>query len=177
MSKALNAAMVDGLAKELSQVDSCVIVGCRDLTVEEVSELRVTLRQQDFRMRVLKNTLASVAFDKSNMTGLGEVLDGPSAVVFGGEGAIPISKVLVEEVKKRGEKLVLHGAFNEGEVMDGNGVVALSKVPGRQELLGMVMGGFFGPVSEMARNMDGLFTEMHGLLEALADKKSEGGEG
>ena len=35
------------------------------------------------------------------------------------------------------------------------------------------MGGFFGPVSNMAQNLDNLFTEMHGLLEALVE--SNGG--
>lgn len=170
MSKAVNAALIDGLARELDGVESCVVIGTSAMTVEEVSGLRAKLREQDFKMRVVKNSLAKVAFERVGLAGLEAVLNGPSAVVHGGEGAIAISKVVVEEKKTAKDKLVIHGAFNEGDVMDSQGVDALSKVPGRKELLAMVMSGFFGPVSNMAQNMDNLFTEMHGLIDALIEK-------
>jgi large subunit ribosomal protein L10 len=175
MSKAVNAALIDGLTRELTGVDSCVVIGTAAMTVAEVSSLRNKLRAHQFRMRVVKNTIARRAFAQVDLNGLGDVLSGPSAVVYGGEGAIAISKLIVEEKKKAKDKLLIHGAFNEGEVMDGAGVDALSKVPGRHELLAMCMGGFFGPVSDMARNLGGLFTEMEGLIEALVKKKEEVG--
>lgn len=175
MSKAVNTALVEDLAKELQDEESCVLVGCRDLTVAEVSELRTNLRAQNFKMRVVKNTLASVSFEKANMPGLGKMLDGPSAVVYGGEGAIAISKVLVKEAKELGEKLVIHGGFNEGEIVDAQGVDVLSKVPGRQELLSMILSGFFGPVNNLHQGMNGLLTEMHGLIEAFEKKQAESG--
>ena len=97
MSKAVNAALIDGLARELDGVESCVVIGTSAMTVEEVSGLRAKLREQDFKMRVVKNSLAKVAFEKVGLAGLEAVLNGPSAVVHGGEGAIAISKVVVEE--------------------------------------------------------------------------------
>lgn len=179
MSKFINTAIVDGLAKELAPFDSCVVLGVRDLSVADVYALRKSLREKKFQLRVVKNTLASVAFDKANMRGLGKVLKGPSAVVYGGEGAGAISKVLVEEVKKRkDQKLVIYGAFSEGEVLDAAGVDALAKAPGRQELLSMVLAGFTGPVTEMSRLMEGLLSETHGLITALCEKREqEGGAG
>jgi len=170
MSKAVNAALIDGLVRELDGADSCVVIGTSAMTVEEVSSLRSKLRAQDFKMRVVKNSLAKVAFDKVGLTGLEAVLSGPSAVVHGGEGALAISKMVVEEKKTAKDKLLIHGGFNEGDVVDSQGIDALSKVPGRKELLAMVMGSFFGPVSNMAQNMDNLFTETHGLIEALIEK-------
>ena len=170
MSKAVNAALIDGLTRELDGVDSCVVIGTSAMNVEEVSELRSKLRAQDFRMRVIKNSLAKVAFDRVGMAGLDAILNGPSAVVHGGEGALAISKLIVEEKKTAKEKRLIHGGFNEGDVVDPQGIDALSKVPGRKELLAMTMSGFFGPVSNMAQNMDNLFTEVHGLIDALIEK-------
>ncbi|MAG57698.1 MAG: 50S ribosomal protein L10 [Planctomycetes bacterium] len=174
MSKAVNAALIDELTKELVDIDSCVVIGTGAMTVEEVSEFRNQLRAQDFRMRVVKNSLASISFEQAELPGLGAVLDGPSAVVYGGEGALAISKVVMETKTKAKDKLKVHGGFNEGEIVNTQGIDALSKVPGRKELLAMVMGSFFGGVSDMAQNMDGLFTEMHGLLEALIEEKGGG---
>ena len=59
-----------------------------------------------------------------------------------------------------------------GEVIDEDGVEVLSKTPGRKELQAMVMQGFFGPVSDFAKSMDDLLTEVHGLVEALHSKQS-----
>jgi len=169
----MNAALIDGLHRELNAFDSCVIVGTAKMTVAEVSAFRKRLREQQVRMRVVKNTLATKAFERMDWNGLDKIMVGPAAVLFGSEGAIAISKVIVEEKKTAKDKLVVHGGFNEGEVLDSNGIDALSKVPGRQELLAMTLAAMFGSVSDMARNMDGLFSEMHGLIEALAEKKGE----
>jgi large subunit ribosomal protein L10 len=171
MAKAVNAGLIDTLDRDLKGADSCVLVGFTGMTVQETVTLRTKLREKNFRMRVVKNTIASLAFDKLSMKGLGKRLSGPSAVVFGGEGAIAISKLLVAELRTN-KKLKIHGGFAEGEVLDAKGIDALSKVPSRPELLAMTLGAFFGPVSELARSMDGLFTEIHGLIEALEKTKA-----
>jgi large subunit ribosomal protein L10 len=176
MSKAVNAAMIDALASELNPHESCVLIGCEAFTVEESTGLRKKLREHSFRMRVVKNTLAAVAFEKAGKKGLGARLAGPSAVVFGGEGALAIAKVLVPELKTN-KKLKIHGAYTEGEVLDSSGVEALSKAPGKKELLGMTLAGLSGPLSGMAQGFDGLLTEMHGLLEAYAKKQEGSAEG
>jgi large subunit ribosomal protein L10 len=170
MTKAVNVAMIDALASELQPHDSCVLIGCEAFTVEQSTTLRKKLRDKSFRMRVVKNTLAHLAFDRVGMKGLGKKLSGPSAVVFGAEGAGVAAKILVAE-SKTNDKLKIHGGFFEGEVLDAGGIDALSKAPGRHELLGMTLASFFGPVSDMARNMDGLLSETHGLIEALAKKR------
>jgi|JI102314A2RNA_FD_contig_71_1959101_length_1379_multi_3_in_0_out_0_1 large subunit ribosomal protein L10 len=176
MSKTVNAAMIDALASELKPHASCVVVGCEALTVEETLSLRKKLREKSFKMRVVKNTLATVAFDRIGMKGLGARLSGPSAVVFGGEGAGAIAKFLVPEAKNV-KKLKIHGAYSEGEVLDTAGVESLSKAPGRHELLSMTLAGMFGPVSGMAQNLDGLLSEMHGLIEAYAKKQEDSAQG
>jgi large subunit ribosomal protein L10 len=171
MAKSLNVGLIDTLEKDLKGADSCVLLGFEGMTVQETVDLRAKLRANNFRMRVVKNTIASLTFDRSGMKGLGAKLSGPSAVVFGGEGALAISKLLVAELRTN-KKIKIHGGFSEGEVLDDKGIDALSKVPGRPELLAMTLGAFFGPVSEMARNLDGLFTEVHGLIEALEKTKA-----
>jgi large subunit ribosomal protein L10 len=142
------------------------------MTVAETVALRTKLRAQNFRMRVVKNTVAQVAFDKGRMKGVGAKLSGPSAVIFGGEGAMAISKMIVTEVKANAKKLKIHGGFAEGEVLDAKGIDMLSKVPSRPELLSMTLSAFFGPVSEFSRSLEGLFTEMSGLIEALEKTKA-----
>ena len=173
MSKELNEAIIDSLAGEFSAVDSCVLIGPRALTVAEASGLRDRLREKEVRLRVVKNSLAAIALERTTMPGLGKLLDGPSAVVYGGDGALSISKLLVEERKRVADKIVIHGGFFEGELLDADGIEQLSKAPSREQSLAMVMSGFFGPVDELSRGMNNLLTEMHGLMEALSKERGE----
>jgi large subunit ribosomal protein L10 len=172
MAKAVNAALIDTLSRDLKDTDSCVLVGLSGLTVAETVSLRTKLRAQNFRMRVVKNTVASLAFDKGAMKGVGARLSGPSAVIFGGEGALAIAKLVVAEAKANAKKIKIHGGYADGEVLDAKGIDTLSKVPGKKELLGMVLAGMFGPVSDFSRSLEGLFTEISGLIEALEKKKA-----
>jgi len=176
MSKAVNSALVETLSKDLEGHESCIVVSCEGMTVAETVALRAKLRAQNYRMRVVKNTLASLTLERHKFSGLGARLAGPNALVFGGEGAIGIAKLLVEEARTN-KKLKIRAGFCDGEVLDLAGVETLSKVPGRKELFGMVLGGLFGPAIDMARNLDGLFTEVHGLIEALENKKAAEGGG
>jgi large subunit ribosomal protein L10 len=170
MAKAVNAGLIEALERDLGGSDSCVLVGFTGMTVQETVALRTKLRAQNFRMRVVKNTVASLTFDKGSMKGLGGRLSGPSAVIFGGEGALAISRLVMAEVKTN-KKLKVHGGWAEGEVLDAKGIDALSKVPSRHELLAMTLAAMIGPVSEFSRCLDGLLTEMHGLIEALEKTK------
>ena len=171
MSKVMKAAIVDFLAGELEDADSAIVVGAGKLTVEEAQNLRNLFREEDIRFFFVKNRLARVALDRVGMGDLGSVLDGPSAIAVGGEGAIAISKIVMEQ-KKTMKTLRVLGGIMDGEVIDEDGVEVLSKTPGRKELQAMVMQGFFGPVSDFAKSMDDLLTEVHGLVEALHSKQS-----
>jgi large subunit ribosomal protein L10 len=170
MAKMVNVGLLGTLERDLKDCESCVLVGFTGMTVAETVLLRSKLRAQNFRMRVVKNTVASVAFDKGRMKGLGARLTGPSAVIFGGEGALAISRLVVAEVNAN-KKLKIHGGYADGEVLDAKGIDTLSKVPSKPELLSMTLSAFFGPVSELSRSLEGLFTEMSGLIEALEKTK------
>ena len=173
MSKAMKQAIVDQVSTLLEPHDSGVVMTAGTLTVHETEELRTKLRQDDVQVLFLRNRLAAVAFKQAGFEGLEEVLDGPCAMAFGGEGALPISKILVD-VAKKNDKLKLLGGYMDGEVLDADGIKKLSQMPGKKELQSMVLQGMFGPVSDFCGSMNDLLTEVHGLVEALEKKQGEG---
>jgi len=174
MSKAMREAIVDYVASTLEGTDSAVVVDSSRMTVAETEEFRSKLRDEDVHLFFLRNRLARIAFDKIGIGPLGQVLDGPSAIAFGGEGAIGISKLVVDETRKVWS-LGSRGGIIDGEVLDRDGVIELSKLPGKKGLQSMVLVAMFGPVSDFAASMDNLLTEMHGLIEALHDKREKEG--
>ena len=164
------------MVREFKDLDSCVLIGPRGLSVKEVHGLRSRLREKAVKMRVVKNSLAKLALEQTELKGVSALLDGPSAVLYGGEGAIAISKLVVAEVRKAKNKILIHGGYSEGEILDAEGILVLSTTPSREEALSMVMSNFFGPVSDLSGAMNGLLQEVQGLIEALETKRTEGGE-
>lgn len=171
MSKIMKAAIVDHLAGEFESAESAIVVGAGGLTVEEAQNLRNLFREEEIRLVFVKNRLARVALERVGMGPLGDVLDGASAIAVGGEGAIAISKIVIEQ-KKAMKRLRVLGGIIDGEVIDEAGVKTLSTMPGKKDLQAMTLQAFFGPVSDFAKSMDDLLTEVHGLVEALHEKQS-----
>jgi large subunit ribosomal protein L10 len=169
MSKAMKSAIVDQMVRTFEKHDSAVVLSTGKMTVADTETLRARLRSEKIRLFFVKNSLASVAFEKVGFKGAGEILKGPSAVAVGSEGAASISKIVVDEAKKK-KNLEIVGAYFEGKVLDKAAVEALSKMPGKKELQAMVLQAFFGPVSDFSRSLDGLLTEVHGLIESLEKK-------
>ncbi|MSR74516.1 MAG: 50S ribosomal protein L10 [Planctomycetes bacterium] len=175
MSKLVNNSIIDGFDAEFGTLTSCVLVGTVGLNVAQTTALRSKLRGKNMRMRMVKNSLASVSFKRRGLEPIGGMLSGPSAIVFGGEGANEVAKVLLEAKVALKNKLVLHGGWSEGEFLNSAEVEALSKAPGRTELLSMMLGAIGGPLTGMAAQFNGLFNEMHGLIEALEKSKETEG--
>lgn len=169
MSKAMKNAIVNQVATTMDGHESAVFVNPGRMTVHETEHLRSRFRSEGVQFLHLRNRLGFIALEKVGMSGVDAVVSGPAGVAFGGEGAIAISKIVMDEAKTI-KNLEVLGGFMDGEVIDRDGVTQLSKMPGRKELQAMVMHGFFGPVSNMAASMNDLLTEVHGLVEALEAK-------
>jgi large subunit ribosomal protein L10 len=80
-----------------------------------------------------------------------------------GISADPIApaKVLNDFAKEQNALVIKAGSYN-GKVMDAGAVKALASIPGRNELIAMLLGVMQAPVSGMAR-----------VLAAVAEKKAQ----
>ena len=71
----------------------------------------------------------------------------------------------LNSVIKKLNKMTFKAGIVEGEFYDQEGILAIAKLPSRDELIAKFMGSIKSPVSKFAY-----------LLQAIADQKAEGGE-
>jgi large subunit ribosomal protein L10 len=88
-------------------------------------------------------------------------LTGPTAVALAGEESGAAAKILFD-FSKEVPALVIKGALIGGEVYDSKKIEAYSRLPGKKELISMLMSAMLGNTSKLART-----------LQAVADKKAE----
>ncbi len=175
MSRRMKELMARELADGFRETDSCVVVGIGRMDVLSVTELRNVLRSEGLHFRVLKNRVAAHALKEIGWTGVDELLDGPSALAFGGEsGALAASRLLVDWNRKLPDTLSIRGGLMDGKVLDEGAVRRLATIPDKATLYGMLAFAVAAPVSQIASLVNDLLSGVARAVGALAEK-SEGG--
>lgn len=114
MSKTLKDMMTQELQRDYEGVDYACVVDLTGLDAGATYGLRGLLRDRHMSMHVVKNRIARRAFVGGPLEMLGRELDGPCALVTGGENAIEIARELSEAARKY-PKLQLKFGLLEGE--------------------------------------------------------------
>ena len=153
--------VVSEIQDKLTNASSAVVAEYRGLSVEEVTELRRALREENVEMKVYKNTLASLAAEAAGYGELSQYLTGPNALVFG-EDETAASRVLAQFAKKH-KALVLKAGIVEGKVVGVDTINELSQLPNREGMLSMLLSVLQAPVSQFAR-----------AVNAVAEQKESG---
>ena len=117
----------------------------------------------------VKNALARKALHSIGVTALDDVLQGPSTLVWGGEDIVALSKEIAKWAKEL-PKLEIKGGAVEGSALDASGVDALSKSPGREELIGIIVGAALGPGAQLAGALLGPGGYLAGQVKAVEEK-------
>ena len=153
-------AVVAEVSAQVAQAQTMVIAEYRGIPVGELTTLRARARQNGVYLRVLKNTLARRAVQGTSFEPLASEMAGP---LIYGISADPIApaKVLNDFAKEQNALVIKAGSYN-GKGMDAGAVKALASIPGRNELIAMLLGVMQAPVSGMAR-----------VLAAVAEKKAQ----
>ncbi|MCS6765187.1 MAG: 50S ribosomal protein L10 [Candidatus Protistobacter heckmanni] len=151
-------AVVAEVSAQVAKASTIAVAEYRGIAVGEMTQLRAKARAQGVYMRVLKNTLARRAVQDTLFAGLADQMTGP-LIYSMSEDAVAAAKVL-NDFAKTNDKLILKAGSYNGKVLDVNAVKALASVPGRNELISMLLGVMQAPVSGMAR-----------VLAAVAEKK------
>ena len=163
---------VELLTKRFKDSQGFVIADFTGLNVAESNDLRRKCREAGVEFRVVKNRLARRAAVDAELDVVNQMLVGPSGIAFGFEGPVMPAKVLVDFADDN-EKLEIRGGFLDGQLLDRKGVVAMSKVPTRDELLSMIARGFQAPTQNFVNVLGGTLSQFVRALNAVAEKKAE----
>ncbi len=147
----------------------------RGLSVNEMETLRNTVKELDGNVQVIKNRLAIKYFEGKGLEHGRELFNGPMAVVYSGEKFVEVAKALVE-FEKESKKIAIKSGFIETNFVEKEQIVAVSKLPGREQLMGQFAFSVAMPLKKWGMALSAPLTNMLVLLKNLKDKKEEEGE-
>ncbi|HKL86866.1 MAG TPA: 50S ribosomal protein L10 [Treponemataceae bacterium] len=161
--QAAKVASVADIKARFETVSDYIFTEYRGLTVGQITTLRTQLREKGCTYKVVKNNFARIAFEEMKASDVSVYLKGPTAIALPGDEANAIAKILFDFAKEV-PALKIKGALIGGEIYDAAKIELYSKLPGKKELISMLMSAMLGNTSKLART-----------LQAVADQKAEAG--
>lgn len=174
MARTEKASSIAELRQKLSAARSAVLTDFRGLSVAEITELRTLLRKGAVEYTVVKNTLAKIAIQNTELAGLAAYFEGPTAIAISRGDPVAASKLLTTWGRAR-PTFVVKGGMVEGQVVGPAEIVALADLPPRAVLLGRVAGAFQAPLQALANVVAGPVRALASVLDQVRQQKDRSG--
>jgi large subunit ribosomal protein L10 len=153
MTKAQKAEVIDYLTSSFKETEAIAVCDYKGLTVKQLEDLRNKVREIGGYTKVVKNTLANIALKNAGKEGydLAE-----TNVLIWGEDQLMIAKIVANFAKDNKDLFSIRKSYLDGEFKEADDLIALSKLPGREELLGMLLSTWTAPLRGMVTGLDNL---------------------
>jgi len=137
--------IVTDLKDKLSRQRSIVLVDFSQLPAGDLADLRQQLKDNDCLLQAAKKSLVQRALSDTEIM-QDFSLDGPAALVFGFGDLIAPAKITYQ-FHKKDERLKIIGGIWDNQLQDQAAVMALAKLPSRQEILAQFVWVIKSPIS------------------------------
>ncbi len=169
MKREEKAQVIDRLAEKL-RAGSAVLVDYQGMDVARTTDLRRRSRELGVEFVVAKNTLAKRAADEAGIQGLRDFLSGPTALAFS-EDPVASAKLMAQFADQVETFALKGGVLDGGRILDQADVVALSKLPGREQLIAQIVGGISSPLTGFVTVLNNTVQGLVVALGQIAEQK------
>lgn len=171
MNRKQKNILTEAFAEKFTKAKLAILVDYKGTTVEKINSLRRALEKSgEVEFHVMKNTLARRAVDGTTFECMVPNLVGPNAILFGYGDPVPATKILVD-MAKVAKTLDIKSGVLRGKILTGEDIIAMSKLPGREQLLGQVLATMQAPVSGFVRLLAQVPGGLLNVLTAIKDQK------
>jgi large subunit ribosomal protein L10 len=168
-SKTAKQATVTSLTQGIKEAKSTVFANFQGLTVAQSEDLRKQSRGQKVTVLATKKTLMQRALEEAGLGDVDAKAFKGGVAVFMGEDEVTPAKVVATFAKKH-DLVTIFGGILDGKFIDSASVKSLALLPGKQELLGKLVGSMNAPISGFVMVQAGILRSLLNVLNARKDK-------
>ena len=153
LTRAQKEEQVAELKDKFGRATSVYLADYRGIDVQSVNALRAKIRREgegEYEYRVTKNTVLRRAAEGSDVAGITDRFQGPTAVALSFGDPVGLAKILVDFAKEH-EVFELKGGVLEGRAIDAGEIGTLATLPTLDELRGKIVGLVQAPATKLVR--------------------------
>lgn len=172
LNKQRKEEIVKTLFEDIQNSKSFVIADYTGLTVNDTQELKEKANEQAVKIQAIKKTLLRLVLEKAQIQGINpKELEGSLAIALGLEDEVAPAKVVAEFSKDHEQMEILTGLL-DSKILSREEIMALSKIPSKDELLAKLVGSLNSPISGLANVLVGNLRGLVNVLNAIKDAKA-----
>ena len=165
MNRAQKEAEVASIRSDLENAKSVILANHTGIDVNTVNALRAEFRANNVKYRVVKNTLAKIAIQDTDLAEIADMFKGPTAIAYSEEDAVSPAKV-IKEFAKDNDEYEVRGGFLDGSTLDIDGVNQLAEMPSKDEMRARVLSLFEAVPSKFLRVLNAAPNDFVQVLQA-----------
>ncbi|HBO99794.1 MAG: 50S ribosomal protein L10 [Candidatus Uhrbacteria bacterium GW2011_GWF2_41_16] len=164
-------AVVEILADKMRRMKSAAFVSVHGYTMKDADALRIKAKQAGVEVAVTKKTLLKRAADQAGFANFdAHAFEGSILSAFSFSDEVSAAKLLAALVKEKTDMKIVGGIL-EGEIVEVEKIKMLATLPGKQELLGKMVGSLQAPISGFVNVLVGNLRGLVTVLKAVQEKK------
>lgn len=162
--------LIAEVKSKIAGAPAMVFADYKGLPVKDLMALKKELRATGSEWQVLKKTLLNIALREASVSVDARALEGQVAVIYSSD-EVSAAKVLAGFAKKN-DKVRIVGGSLDVKSLSVDEVVALSKLPSRDEMRAKLVGTLQAPIAGFVRTLSGNISGFVRVLQAVADQKA-----
>ena len=167
-----NQKILDNVIERMR--DKPLIVTARHSNVDapQMDELRRNVANGGGRIFVAKNTIVKIAATELGISGIDQIIDGPTAYIVADDDIAGMVKALKDSIKDQGINVEILGGVMESDLIDAKRVDQIADLPSREQLIGMLASALNGPINGLARVLNAPVQNLASVLDQVAQQRN-----
>lgn len=166
--------MVKEMTDVFSQNEGFIFSSMENIKATQADTFRKKIKQSGSRHLIVKNRLAVIALKEA---GISELVDTVKESKIMGVTLIKDDPVqtakLLMEFSKSNKGFKVSNGYLDGNVLTSERIKELSELPGREQLIAMVVGMVLSPISNFVGVTASMLRSILFVLKAIIEKKEE----
>ena len=175
--KKVKELMVKEMKDAFTENQGFVFSSFDKIKATEMDALRRKLKQSGSKYFVIKNRIGKIALEEAGLKEFTGLLEEKSSVGIGviKDDPVKIAKLLIEFSKKNKDFKVANG-YLEGQVLTPEKIKELSQLPGREQLIAMVMSAMNAPIAGFVGVLSSVLRSLCYAVNAIKEQKEKEGK-
>jgi large subunit ribosomal protein L10 len=171
VNRTQKAVVIEELKARAGGASIAVVSDFKGMPVEEMTRLRVKLREQEAELVIVKNTLARLAFSGGAHDAIKDAFKENCAVALGFKDPVAVAKAVSDFARTSKTLVIRHGSL-EGKFLTAEQIETLAKLPSKPELIARVLGTMNAVPTGFVSLFANMIRPLLYALKAIVEKKA-----